>query len=65
MLNIITRMFFAGYWFFDNLVVLITVKFLKSNKDKANKASNTFWFLALVTTVMTNIRTLALNSQKI
>lgn len=52
MMTIITRIFFGGYWFFDNLVVLITVKFLKSNKDKANKTSNTFWFLGLSMTIL-------------
>ena len=48
LLNIAIRVFFGGYWFFDNLVILITVKFLKSNKEKANKAANSFWFLAIL-----------------
>ncbi|KRX05614.1 hypothetical protein PPERSA_09754 [Pseudocohnilembus persalinus] len=49
-LDVLARAFFAGYWFFDNLVILITVKFLKSNKEKATQTSNTFWFFGILFT---------------
>jgi len=57
-LQILNRLFFAGYWFFDNLVILCTVKFLKHDAKKLNKTGMIFWFLALVVGLIQSIRML-------
>jgi lipid-A-disaccharide synthase-like uncharacterized protein len=55
-LSILTRILFGGYWVFDNLVVLCTVKFFKQDSKKYNKVAMWFWFLALLSGLIQSIR---------
>lgn len=57
-LTILNRLFFAGYWFFDNLVILCTVKFFKQDAKKYNKTGMLFWFLGLIVGLAQSIRSL-------
>lgn len=60
-LNVANRLGFLMYWFFDNLVILCKVKFLKYEVKPFNKAGSTFWFLALLPALVTNLRALYAN----
>ena len=64
-LNIANRIGFLLYWFFDNLVILAKVKFLKLEIKPLNKAGSTFWFLALVAALITNLKALYFNVAKL
>ena len=55
-LNIINRLGFLLYWFFDNLAILSSLKFLKRDPKPFNKTGMTFWFLALVAALIGVIR---------
>lgn len=48
MLNAASRLCFLLYWFFDNLVVLSSTKFLKYDAKQMNKYGAFWWFLGLV-----------------
>lgn len=48
-LALTTRLLFAFYWLFDNLVVLVKIKFINSIDLKTvSDKSFQFWFLALI-----------------
>ena len=40
------------YWFFDNLGILSQIKFLNYDTKSMNKWGATFWFWALIITVV-------------
>jgi len=58
-LGVATRLAFLLYWVFDNLGVLVKIKFIKS-LDLANtvRRANSFWLLGLVLTLIGAIRNL-------
>ena len=47
-LNAASRICFLLYWFFDNLVVLASVKFIKYDAKQLNKYGAFWWFLGLI-----------------
>ena len=47
MLNAASRLAFLLYWFFDNLTVLGTVKFLNVDAKQMNKYGAFWWFIGL------------------
>lgn len=54
-----TRLMFALYWVFDNLGVLIKIKFIKSMDMAATlKKANTFWLLGLILTLIGAVKKL-------
>jgi len=55
-LQLLNRLCFAGYWIFDNIVILCTAKFFKQDSKKFNKAGMWFWFLGLLFGVIQTIR---------
>ena len=58
-LQVLTRLAFLLYWVFDNLGVLIKVKFIKSmDMVSVLHKANTFWLLGLVLTVVGGVRSL-------
>lgn len=48
MLNAASRLCFLLYWFFDNVVVLSSVKFLGYDAKQMNKYGAFWWFLGLI-----------------
>lgn len=48
MLNAASRIAFLLYWFFDNLTVLSSVKFIKYDAKQMNKYGSFWWFVGLV-----------------
>jgi hypothetical protein len=58
-LAVLTRLAFFFYWVFDNLGVLIKVKFIKSLEMAPTlRRANSFWLLGLVLTIIGGIRSL-------
>jgi hypothetical protein len=58
-LSVLTRLAFLFYWFFDNLGVLIKVKFLQGyDLTAAVRRANTFWLLGLILSIVHQIRKL-------
>lgn len=58
-LAVLTRLAFLFYWLFDNLGVLIKIKFITSlNLANAVRRANKFWLLGLVLTIIGAVRTL-------
>lgn len=56
-LAVATRLAFLFYWLFDNIGVLIKVKFIQSwDLKNAVRRANKFWLLGLVLTLITAIR---------
>ena len=51
-LFLLTRACFGGYWIFDNIVVLSSIKVLKYDAKKMNKIGATFWFFALLFSII-------------
>ena len=47
-LNALSRLAFLLYWFFDNLTVLASVKFLNLDAKQMNKYGAFWWFVGLV-----------------
>lgn len=47
-LNILVRAFFGFYWYYDNLVILKTVKFLHGDHKPDAKKGSTCWLIALL-----------------
>lgn len=45
-MKIIRHMFMGGFWFFDNLYYLATVKLLRMQPEPANHWATRFWFVA-------------------
>ena len=56
--NVITRLGFLLYWFFDNISILSTIKVLKRDPKQFGKYGMTFWFIALVSTLVLTLRDL-------
>jgi peroxin-11B len=56
--NILNRLGFLGYWFFDNLNILSKVNFLKLDAKKNAKIGAIFWFFALIFALVLEIRNL-------
>jgi hypothetical protein len=59
MLNALSRIAFGLYWFFDNLVVLGSVKFLNVDAKQMNKYGAFWWFIGLLLGQAVAIITLA------
>lgn len=57
-LNIMVRVFFGLYWYFDNLVILKTVKFMKGEYKSDSKNGSTCWLIALLCSLVQNGRNL-------
>jgi peroxin-11B len=47
-LNALSRLAFLLYWFFDNLTVLASVKFLNLDAKQMNKYGAFWWFVGLI-----------------
>ncbi|KAL4493142.1 hypothetical protein ABPG72_003227 [Tetrahymena utriculariae] len=60
-LNILVRAFFGLYWYFDNLVILKSVNFIKGDPKPDNKKGSTCWLIALLLSIAQNIRNLLKN----
>lgn len=63
-LQIVTRIGFGLYWIFDNIVVLCTIKFLKRDAKTFSIHGMRFWFLALVTSLISAVRLFIISMQK-
>jgi hypothetical protein len=58
-LAVLTRLAFFFYWVFDNLGVLVKVKFIKSLELAPTvRRANSFWLLGLILTIIGGIRSL-------
>ena len=58
-LSVATRLAFLLYWLFDNLSVLIKIKFITSfDLAHATKRANGFWLLGLILGIIHAIRNL-------
>ncbi len=58
-LSVATRLAFLLYWIFDNLSVLIKIKFIQSmDLAKATKRANGFWLIGLLLGIFHAIRNL-------
>lgn len=57
-LNLLSRIGFLAYWFFDNLNVLAAIKFLNVDEKKNGKHAATCWFIALVFGLILYVRDL-------
>lgn len=59
-LNVMTRLSFLLYWIFDNLGILIKIKFIQgiSTQKDAVRRANKFWLLGLVLSIIHAIRNL-------
>jgi len=55
-LNIANRVAFLLYWFFDNLNILSTIKFMRRDPKPYAKLGSTFWFIALIAQLIQSIR---------
>ena len=56
-LAIATRLAFLFYWLFDNIFVLIKIKFIKTwDMKNALRRANKAWFLGLILTLIGGIR---------
>lgn len=65
-LPILTRLAFLLYWVFDNLGVLIKIKFITSlDMKNAVRRANKFWLLGLVLTIIGCIKSLVESAAKI
>jgi peroxin-11B len=62
-LNILNRLGFMGYWFFDNLQVLSKINFLKLDSAKNGKIASLFWFFALIFSLILDARNFVRYSQ--
>lgn len=63
-LNILCRFFFGLYWYFDNLVILKTVKFIQGDHKADGKNGSTCWLLGLICNHIQNVRGLISNFQE-
>ena len=58
-LSVLTRLAFLLYWVFDNLGVLIKIKFITSlDLANATKRANGFWLIGLILGIIHAIRNL-------
>lgn len=57
-LNIANRLAFLLYWFFDNLNILASIKFIKRDPKQFAKLGATFWFIALIAGLISYVRQL-------
>jgi hypothetical protein len=63
-LTVATRLAFLLYWIFDNLGVLIKIKFINGfDLTNALRRANTFWLLGLALGIITAIRGLINNAK--
>jgi hypothetical protein len=54
--NLLNRLGFLGYWFFDNLQILSKVGFVKLDAKHQGKVGAIFWFFALIFGLVLEIR---------
>lgn len=59
-LSVLTRLAFLFYWVFDNLGVLIKIKFIRGGLDPKNvlKRANRFWLMGLTLGIIHAFRNL-------
>lgn len=56
--NVTSRVAFLLYWFFDNITILSNIKVLSRDSKATNKMGMTFWFIALLATLLLTVRDL-------
>ena len=56
--NVLNRLCFLGYWFFDNLQILSKINFLKLDAKKNAQIGSLFWFFALIFSLILDLRNL-------
>lgn len=64
-LNVLTRVFFLLYWFFDNLSILSKLGLINLDTKLMGKRGSTCWFIALLATLILTIKNIILNFGKI
>ena len=64
-LNVLCRLAFLFYWIFDNLAVLIKVKFIQNMDLKAtSRRAAKFWLLGIWLGIITVLRSMALTGKQ-
>ena len=56
--NVLNRLSFLGYWFFDNLQILSKINFLKLDPKKNAKLGALFWLFGLIFALILDLRNL-------
>jgi hypothetical protein len=64
-LNVVTRVFFGIYWFFDNLSILSKLGLITVDAKEMGKRGATCWFIALLSTFILCIKNIIINYLKI
>ena len=64
-LAILTRAFFGVYWIFDNLNILSKIKIINKDPKQFAKKGALFWLLALLTNLISVVKDIVVNEQKI
>lgn len=64
-LNVVTRVGFLLYWLFDNLAILSKLKILNMDVKQLGKRGATFWFIALLSTLLLTLKNIFINFRKI
>jgi hypothetical protein len=64
-LNILSRLFFLFYWFFDNLNIIAKLGLLKKDPKLFSTKASTCWFIALVADLLVCIKNIIINIHKI
>ncbi|CAD8174470.1 unnamed protein product [Paramecium pentaurelia] len=57
-LKIFTRIWYALFWFFDNLSILSQIQIIKQNPKVLHKIAMTFWTIGLITNLFETFREL-------
>ena len=57
-INVLTRVSFAGFWAFDNLFILSKLKIIRRNPDSFKKPTAFCWWLGIVFTLIFTLRKL-------
>lgn len=58
LLNLLARLGFLGYWFFDNLQILAKLKLMKRPASQFLKPAMFFWWLGIVFTLIFSLKKL-------
>ena len=64
-LQVITRVGFLLYWIFDNLAILSKLKIVDMDTKSLGKRGSTFWFIALLSTLILTLKNIMVNLAKI
>lgn len=55
-LNVVNRLSYLFFWILDNIYVLSLMKIIKKDPAKFLKYGSVFWFVALLTKILRNLR---------